>query len=134
MFQVIHPLYKNVSQTWAHHFSVLVRHPWYHYTWFQGSSTIQVSQLPCSQGLVKAVKWKMFWDRKVSEYFSVLLQNLVICIVVLQGTVRSEINNSKSLRLKFNSILISLNFLDLISQIAITPEIICFCDINYIYS
>ena len=41
-----------LARLWAHYFSILVRHPKYHYTWSQGSSPIRISQLPCSQGLV----------------------------------------------------------------------------------
>ena len=69
---------------------------------------------------------------KVSKYFSVFNLNLVFCFVILQRTVNCQINNSKNLQLKLNSLLITLYFLDLISQLAITPEIICFCDIKYI--
>ena len=54
--------------------------------------------------------------------------------VILQRTVNCQINNSKSLQLKFNSLLITLYFLDLISQLAITPEIICFCGIYYMFT
>ena len=64
---------------------------------------------------------------KVSKYFSVFNLNLVFCFVILQRTVNCQINNSKNLQPKLNSLLITLYFLDLISQLAITPEIICFC-------
>ena len=60
--------------------------------------------------------------------------NLVFPFVILQRTVNCQINNSKSLQLKFNSLLITLYFLDLISQLAITSEVICFCGIYYMYT
>ena len=53
---------------------------------------------------------------------------LVFGLVILQRAV-----NCLNIKLKFNSLLISLHFLDLISQLAIKPDIICFCDNNYIY-
>ena len=67
--------------TWAHYFSILVRHPYYHYTWFQGSSTVQVSQLPCSQGLV----WFFFspcdyWRNKNAGNVNAWINVLVVIV------------------------------------------------------